>query len=382
MLRNCQTTVMIDSDPCQLGSRHVSVHNLNPDLIAFLSTAPQPGRLLQSMLRVRVIGAGIPGGDELPDICGRHQILENGVRFTPHFPFESGIRYRATFDPRKFVGSELSEVLTLEFSIPREMLTEQTHVKQVFPSCHSLPENLLRFYLHFSGPMQRGRTEEHIRLLDADGRPAPDVLYRSPVELWDRSMKYLTILLDPGRIKRGVGPNRELGPPLKVGHGYTLAIGSGMADMSGRPLRDSFHKPFHVTAAVREPIAVDQWKILPPATKSRQSLALIFPHPLDWALLQHAITIVSERGQQIGGHIAVDQGERRWSFTPKSPWTSGSYSIRIASGLEDVCGNSLLEAFDRPLRPGGDSGSDVAGAEVSFHCQSSRRTGLRNSGLL
>ena len=176
----------------------------------------------------------------------------------------------------------------------------------------------------------------------------------------------LTILLDPGRIKRGVGPNRALGPPLKPGQQYTLRIGSGMLDSSGRPLRQSFYKSFHVTEAVREPVAVEQWKFLPPAPKSRQPLELVFPRPLDWALLGHVITIASEDGQTIDGRIAIGQGERRWSFTPKSPWTSGSYCIRVASSLEDLCGNNLLGAFDRPLRSARDLASEAVSGSIVF----------------
>jgi hypothetical protein len=113
-------------------------------------------------------------------------------------------------------------------------------------------------------------------------------------------------------------------------------------NMWGLVLGKSFYKSFHLTEAVREPIAVEQWKLLPPATKSNQPLVLMFPKPLDWALLWRTITIASEGGQPMDGRIAIDQGERRWSFTPTSPWTAGSYSVRIASILEDVCGNSLL----------------------------------------
>jgi hypothetical protein len=214
--------------------------------------------------------------------------------------------------------------------------------------------------------MQRGRAKEHIKLLGPDGHPAPDVLYRPPVELWDRSMRHLTILLDPGRLKRGVGPNRELGPPLKAGHEYVLAIDPGMVDLSGRPLRESFCKPFRVTEAVRERIAVEQWRILLPATKSRQPLALIFPKPLDWALLWHTINIVSELGQSIDGRLAIDLDERRWSFRATSPWTAGSYQVRIASSLEDVCGNSLLEAFDRPLRQASDLVYEAVSRSIPF----------------
>jgi hypothetical protein len=236
-----------------------------------------------------------------------------------------------------------------------------TVVNHIFPSSDCLPENLLRFYICFSNSMQRGRVEAEISLLGPDGEPAPDVLYRAPVELWDRSMRHLTILLDPGRLKRGVGPNRELGPPLKAGQVYTLAVGAGMTDLSGSRLPETIYKRFRVKHAVREPIAVEQWKIVPPATSSRQPLVLMFPRPLDWTLLSHTITIASKNERLMDGQIEIDQYERRWSFTPTSPWAAGSYHVRVASSLEDVCGNSVIAAFDRPLR----SGSDLAADEVA-----------------
>jgi hypothetical protein len=309
----------------------------------------------------------MPGGEELPDVLGHYQVLQGEIRFIPYFPFESGVRYRASFDPRQLGRPEFSKGAALEFSVPRAISAALTQVEHVFPSSDSLPENLLRFYVCFSNSMQRGRAKELISLLGPDGQPAPDVLYRPPVELWDRSMRHLTILLDPGRLKRGVGPNRELGPPLKADLQYTLAIGSGMVDSSGRPLRESFYKPFRVTEAVRERIVVEQWMILPPARKSLQPLVLMFPKPLDWALLWRTINIETEGGQPIGGRVAIDQGERRWSFTPTSPWPARSYHVRIASSLEDVCGNSLLAAFDRPVRAARNLVNEAAHCSMPFH---------------
>ena len=74
-----------------------------------------------------------------------------------------------------------------------------------------------------------------------------------------------------------------LGPPLRTGQRYTLVVGMGMIDAYGRPLRDGFNKSFSVSEPVREPIAVEEWKIRPPAMDSRESLQLTFPRPLDWA---------------------------------------------------------------------------------------------------
>jgi hypothetical protein len=242
-----------------------------------------------------------------------------------------------------------------------------TQVEHVYPSSDSLPENLLRFYVNFSNSMQRGRADVEIVILGPDGEPAPDVLYRAPVELWDRSMKCLTILLDPGRLKRGVGPNRALGPPLKSGAEYTLTVGAGMLDLSGRRLRETFYKRFRVTDPVRENIAVKQWRVLPPASRSGEPLRLLFPRPLDRALLAHTITIASASGQSIKGRIDIDQHERRWNFKPASPWVAGSYQVRIAPGLEDACGNSVISAFDRPLRPGSDLRSEVVTGSIAFN---------------
>jgi hypothetical protein len=198
--------------------------------------------------------------------------------------------------------------------------------------------------------MQRGRALEEISLLDSDGQPVADALYRPPVELWDRTMRHLTVLLDPGRLKRWVGPNVELGPPLKAGQEYTLEVGAGMTDLHGRPLRKPFRKHFVVGGPIREPISVESWNVSPPVTGSRQALALMFTSPLDWALLFHTITIESADGSVIDGRVLVDQCERRWSFTPSSPWVAGVYHIRVGSSLEDVCGNRVTGAFDRPLR--------------------------------
>ena len=118
---------------------------------------------------------------------------------------------------------------------------------------------------------------------------------------------------------------------------------------------------------VREPIAVEQWKIVPPENSSRQPLTLIFPRPLDWALLSHTITIASTGEQSIDGRVLIDQCERRWSFTPVTPWAAESYEVRIASSLEDICGNSVAAAFDRPLRSGNDLAHEGASRSIPFY---------------
>jgi hypothetical protein len=355
-----------DSECAEPESRRVEVCDLGPDVPARLRSQPGADRLLRAMLRVRVIEPGGPALDELPDMYGRHVLVDGGLQFIPHFPFESGVLYRATFDPRPLGGARPEEVLTLEFSPSRRKDTGRAQVEQVFPSGDSLPENLLRFYVRLSHSMQRGRASDEIMLLGPDGMPASDVLYRPPVELWDRSMRHLTILLDPGRLKRWVGPNRALGPPLKSGLDYTLVIGPGMIDSSGSSLGQSCHKVFRAAEAVREPIAIDQWTIDPPTADTRQPVALGFPRALDWALLWQSITVAPAGGEPIAGRIVIDRCERRWSFTPAAPWAAGSYTLRVAAGLEDVCGNNTLAAFDGPLQSGSTSAPGMAEHSIRF----------------
>jgi hypothetical protein len=362
----CQPGLRVSSDPSGHGPC-VIAHCLGPDLIAFLRSCRRPDELLKSVFRVTVAQAPSPEGDSLPDVSGGYLFFEDEIRFIPHFPFESDVKYCASFDLQPLGVPVTAESLMLEFLIPAERkVSRNTEVTDVFPTCDLLPENLLRFYVCFSNSMQRGRALKEIRLLDSDGQSVADALYRPPLELWDRSMRHLTVLLDPGRLKRWVGPNVELGPPLKVGEAYTLEIGSGMIDLYGRPLRETFRKHFVAGVAVREPISTEHWKILPPVTGTRQALGLMFTGPLDWALLLQAITIESADGLVIKGRVVVDQCERRWIFTSTSPWIAGVYHIRIGSSLEDVCGNSTTGAFERPVRKGPNPVTEIKFSSLIF----------------
>ena len=49
------------------------------------------------MLRVEVVKTSDFDG-ELPSISGDCQVLDDGIRFVPHFPFEKGVLFRAVLD--------------------------------------------------------------------------------------------------------------------------------------------------------------------------------------------------------------------------------------------------------------------------------------------
>jgi hypothetical protein len=236
------------------------------------------GHLTSSIFQVCVLPEDGHKDEILPNVSGQYQVIEDGVEFAPHFPFEPGVKYRASFDSRPLRPFESPGLANLEFSFSAERNAAPTEVTGIFPSGDLLPENLLRFYVCFSNSMQRGGAEKQIALLDADGTAVADALYRAPVELWDRSMTRLTVLLDPGRLKRWVGPNVALGPPMKAGCEYTLEIGSGMTDLYGRRLRESFRKKFRVENPVRQHIAVEEWGMVRPLMGSYQPWRSPFPN--------------------------------------------------------------------------------------------------------
>ena len=115
-------------------------------------------------------------------------------------------------------------------------------MSRVYPSADTLPENLLKFYVHFTGPMSRGNIYDHIRLRDESGREVELPFLEIDEELWDATTTRLTLIIDPGRIKRGVRPLEEIGPALEAGKSYTLAIGREWRDGAGNPLKEISRK--------------------------------------------------------------------------------------------------------------------------------------------
>lgn len=341
-----------DFDPEQPSPVAVTLSGLSTPQQAALARFVQAGGSLLHVLRVAVVDERAPQHDAHSPVAGRHQLVQDELHFLPHFRPEPGVLYRAIFNPEQLDGADSAGSIGLHFRVPEpEPPPSATAVEQIYPSGDCLPENLLRFYIVFSRPMWRGCARQHIQLLDPDGEPAPDVLYRAPVELWDRSMQTLTVLLDPGRLKRGVGPNRELGPPLVRGHEYTLVIGRGMLDGSGRPLATAIQKHFRVSAPVREPITVEGWQLSPPAVNTAAPLLLRFPAPLDWQLLTSSLVVRKSTGELVGGHISIGHAETQWCLTPTAPWSAGAYTVLVQCDLEDICGNTPAAPFDRPLRP-------------------------------
>lgn len=313
-----------------------------------------------SLLAVYVAGQGSAQEDH-PAMLGAYRIEARGLRFHPRFPLTAGLRYRAVFNPDRLPnrsGSEQREpdragenrksqpAVLAEFEMPAPAMRRTTVVEHVYPSTNRLPENQLKFYLHFSAPMSRGEAYDRVHLLNGSGEKVDGAFLELGEELWDPEGKRFTLLIDPGRIKRGLKPREDLGPVLEQGNPYTLIVEGDWLDANGNPLTDAYRKEFHVEAPDEEPIDVAAWTIKPAPAGTQKPLTVSFPGPLDHALLERLLTVTDAGGRGVAGAIRVEDGETTWRFTPDLPWKAGRYEIVVETILEDLAGNSIGRPFE------------------------------------
>src|SRR5262249_45752461 len=155
----------------------------------------------QELLSVYVLSAQGTIVKGQPAILGSYRVEENGIRFTPRFALRPGLRYQAIFRPARLPGRNSGDDVQREFTLPKPKV-EPTTLHHIYPTRNQLPENQLKFYLHFSAPMSRREAYANIRLLDDKGKAVESPFLELDEELWDPEGKRFTLYIDPGRIKR------------------------------------------------------------------------------------------------------------------------------------------------------------------------------------
>lgn len=299
--------------------------------------------LLAKMFSVHVADEAAKA--DQPAVLGVCAIEGNFVRFTPRYPLRPGMKYRITF---RHVGEKAGDrpIFLSVISIAEETEQKRAEVARVYPSSAELPENQLRFYIHFSAPMSRGEAYDHIHLLKKDGRPIDRAFLELGEELWDASGQRLTLLIDPGRIKQGLKPREDLGPVLEAGQSYALVIDADWPDAAGRPLVNEFRKSFKVAGPVTAAIDPMEWKIQSPRVGSTATLIVRFPRALDRALMERTLAVVDANGESVPGQVIIGGEERRWEYLPEKVWEPGSYQLVIDTVLEDLSGNQIGRPFE------------------------------------
>ena len=299
----------------------------------------------QAQPRLFVEGADSP-------ILGRVHLAGNRLVFEPRFRLVPNVTYIATFDHRHIRPVLTHGPLKFEFrfeSGQKEPLTAP-ELTAVGPIQNELPQNLLRMYLHFSQPMKQGVASDHIRFLEGERPLAESPYLEIPQELWSPDGKRLTLLFDPGRIKRGLVRHEQLGPPFEVGKTYTLVVKEGWKSATGVSLQQDFRFTFTVARPDRTQPAVSRWKIVAPKSDTLDPMHIRFGEPLDVGMLQHSLAVIPV-GKDIAvtGKVEVADDGRSWEFTPESPWQTGAYTLAANPRLEDRSGNSLAQSFERDM---------------------------------
>jgi hypothetical protein len=140
----------------------VEVTGMPATALAELERAALAPEAWRTLLAVYVEQADPAANRSMPPMAGAWRIAGGLIRFEPQFPFARGVRYRAEFFPaRVFGGASTAAPVMSTFQLPT-VATVATALKQVYPSVEVLPENHLKFYLQFSGPMSGGGIYEHI----------------------------------------------------------------------------------------------------------------------------------------------------------------------------------------------------------------------------
>ena len=290
----------------------------------------------------------------VPAMIGSYCVADGFIRFQPRFSLERGVTYRAVFRPAFLPGGADNRArdLVSTFLLPTAQHQPTTVVTRIYPTGKLLPENLLKFYIHFNAPMRRGHIYEHIHLYDETGEPVELPFLEVEEELWNPEMTRLTLFIDPGRIKRGVQPLEEIGPALEAGESYTLAIDRDWQDAEGNPLKESYRKTFKVGPPAREALVTATWKIIPPPAGSLEAVRIRFPEPLDHALAQRLIRVTDTDGHVVSGETSLSDSERQWNLVPAKTWVAGPYRIVIQTAIEDLAGNNIGKPFEVDLFEG------------------------------
>lgn len=331
------------ADPAKRNRIRVELSGLDRAFVASLTAAKLDAESASLWFSLRLESA-----TDGPAILAKYSLEKGVVVLEPLYPIKLGAAYLARFDPAaapKGAGPATAEPVVARFESAKPASSTPAKVVHVYPSANDLPENTLKFYIHFSSPMTRGDAYHRVRLLDAQGRKVEGAFLEIGEELWDPFGLRLTLLLDPGRIKKGLRPREELGPILRAGERYTLEVSADWRDAAGRPLEAAFRKTFRAGAEAASKPDIRDWKVAAPRT-AKDPLAITFPAPLDHALLEYCISVKTISGRELPGKVSIDRDETLWRFEPDQPWSEPEYRVEVNPILEDLAGNSVDRLFE------------------------------------
>ena len=311
---------------------HVIVENLKPSQQKLLA--------LDSLNWPNILRVYTKNGlqhEKTQPILGSYKLKGSLFGFKPRFAFEQGTCYQ--------VFSTIVPSAELHFCPEvRPVTTPNNHVT-IYPSGKVVPANILRFYIYFDVPMREDNPYNHINLIDSQGDTVRNVLYPAEPALWSSDQKRLTVLLDPGRVKRGLMANNQWGLAFAPELEYFLVIGKKLTDLWGNPLSEDFIHPLLIADADYHSPVLNNWNITVPSVNTLNHLKVAFDEPLDLAQCLRWINIARNHSI-VEGTWEIGDNEMWATFVPSSHWAPGSYQLLVFNKLEDRSGNSIRKPFE------------------------------------
>ena len=265
-------------------------------------------------------------------------VKEGLVIFRPLIAFTQGLKYEVYYSNKR-IG---------EFEIPPLKVENLTEIISVYPTADTIPENTLKLYFVFSQPMQEGQAMHNISFVKND-KDTVSVFLDLEQELWNKERTTLTLWFDPGRIKRDLQPNINLGMPLQEDNNYKLIVDKSWRDERGLGMRSNYEKIFYVGKRDNESPHLNTWIIDQPKAFSKDTLIVHLHESLDYLLLKNAIYITDTKSIPIVGSFEPAANETKLRFIPAEPWKPADYMIHVEARLEDLAGNNLNRLFDKDL---------------------------------
>jgi hypothetical protein len=282
----------------------------------------------------------------LVPMAGRWAERDGRRRFTPSFAPIPGAEYAVA---RRAASGRWGAIA--HAVVPLGPGTPSTTVTSIAPVVGEVPANLLRLRISFSAPIAEGSAEGGIALLDEAGAELLGAMLPMPPELWDRDRRELTVLLEPGRLKRGLRPHEEAGLPLAEGSVVTAMVAASLRDATGMQLASGASRSYRVGPPIRSRIDPATWSIRWPDPEDRR-LVVRFDRPLDDVLARRCIRFVDADDVTLPGRVEVDPTAMTWTHIADAAAPRGA-RLAIDTRLEDLAGNSLRRAFDTDFEEAG-----------------------------
>lgn len=271
---------------------------------------------------------------EAQKILGQANRNGDQVNFKPMVPLSFDTPYTLAYN---------DEIKYFVIKLPEDY--ERLAVVAIHPDSKEIPSNLLKWYVKFSRPINPSNIYDYFSIIDHEGAAIERAILPLESALISEDRKLLTLWMEPGRQKRGLLPNQELGTVLKIGQHYKLQIDHNLKDENGVRVQQSNPFEFKVIEPDRSKPDVNRWDISLPSIDSKMALVIAMDELMDYGSIIDHVHIYS-KGVAVKGQWRQKIQEKQLEFIPINNWIGGGYSVIFDPAIEDLAGNNLFRLFD------------------------------------